>query len=98
MTRPIRGNPRDADTIHTLKSDDGLHEVHAGDISLGSGADALTLATNIEAWLEAMQRQINVLAGTTQLLAPQLAGIWQEQPQSWNVVRWYQPDTEVRKI
>lgn len=98
MTRPIRGNPADAATIHALKSDDGAHELHAGDISLGPGADALTLATSIEAWLEAMQRQINTLAGSVQLLSPQLAGIWEEQPQNRVDRRWFQPDTEANKL
>ena len=96
MTRPIRGNASDASTIHSLMSDDGIHEVNAGDISLPDAAAPFTVADTIEQWLERMQAQINTLTGTTPLTVKQLAEVWQEQPgqERAQTVTTYQPDAQ----
>ena len=95
MTRPIRGNPSDASTIHALQSDDGIHEVNAGDISLPDTAALLTTTDTIEQWLEAMQRQINLLTGVTPVTVKQLAALWQD-PLVYpdQTVTTYQPDAQ----
>ena len=94
--RPLRGNASDAATIHALKSDDGIHEVNASDISLAASAALLTTTDTIEQWLEAMQRQINILTGTTPVTVKQLAALWQEQPgqERDQTVTTYQPDAQ----
>lgn len=65
MSRILRGNQADASTIHSLKADDGIHEVSAGDISLPDEAAAFTSAATIEQWLEILQIQLNSLSNTT---------------------------------
>lgn len=95
MSRPLRGNPSDAATIHALKSDTEGVEVNAGDLSLPNRAGAFTVAATVEAWLEAMQLQINTLTGTPPLTVPQLAGIWRgtdSQQERSTQPTWFVPD------
>jgi hypothetical protein len=95
MSRILRGNASDASTIHALKSEDGVHELNAGDMSLPAAAAAFTIADTVEAWLEAMQRQINALTGTTPLLPSQLGSLWrQQQPYPDETPVTYTPDLE----
>lgn len=95
MSRILRGLPTDASTIHSLMSDDGIHEVSGADLSLSDAAAAFTSASTVEQWLIAMQTQVNAFTGTTPVLVPQLASLWThrdpQQDRSTQPV-WFAPE------
>jgi len=92
MSRPLRDTENHRNANH--RSADGT-EMNAADIPLPAPAAAFTIADTVEAWLEAMQLQINAHLGTTLVLASQLGGLWQDpivyQDQTATT---YQPDAQ----
>ena len=92
MTRNLIPAAGDAHLNMMHKSTDGT-ELNAGDIPLPVAAGAFTLAATIEAWLEAMQAQINTLTAAP-LTVQQLAGIWQPFEETPPPIPWYVDDPQ----